>query len=53
MPTTLAEVGIDAEDESVLGTLVEMAQLQMGDGMWGSLVKATPKNCYEILKLAK
>lgn len=53
MPTTLAEVGIDGEDEETLKTLVEMAQLQMGGNVWGSLVKATPKNCREILRLAR
>ncbi|HJA11518.1 MAG TPA: iron-containing alcohol dehydrogenase [Candidatus Mediterraneibacter merdipullorum] len=52
MPVRLSEVGIDGNDESVLNTLVKMAGLQMGNEVWGSLVKATPENCYHILKLA-
>lgn len=52
MPTRLSEVGIDGNDEEVVKTLVEMAQLQMGDFIWGSLIKATPENCYNIFKLA-
>lgn len=52
MPVRLSEVGIDGTDENVLNTLVELAQLQMGGFTWGSLVKATPENCYNILKLA-
>lgn len=52
MPTRLHEVGIDGRDEKIMETLVEMAQLQMGGFTWGSLVKATPENCYQILKLA-
>ena len=52
MPVRLSEVGIDGTEENVLNTLVELAQLQMGDFTWGSLVKATPENCYNILKLA-
>ncbi len=53
MPVKLSEVGINGENEEVLNTLVKMAQLQMGRHTWGSLVKATPENCYEILKLAR
>lgn len=52
MPTRLGEVGVDGNDENVLKTLVKMAGLQMGGVVWGSLVKATPENCYNILKLA-
>ncbi len=53
MPTKLSEVGIDGNDEKVMDTLVEMAGLQMGNTVWGSLVKATPENCRNILELAK
>lgn len=52
MPTKLSDIGVDGNNGDVLKTIVEMAQLQMGDFIWGSLEKATPENCYNILKLA-
>lgn len=52
MPTRLNEIGIDGNDDKVVNKLVEMAQLQMGENTWGSLIKATPENCYNIYKLA-